>query len=265
MKLHPLGGEPGTDVALLLHGFGADRFSWIGTAPALSARARVLGADLPSHGAAGDERVAGFEALVDDALACLDAEACWQTATRRHVIGHSLGGALAIALAARSKLPIHTLSAIAPVGLEAASNPSIDKAWLQRLIRLDDEVQAMAHLQQLVETPRLITRQVPAMLVQHLAGAGVRDGLTALVDDVPNIGSMIEADLASLDLPRTVIWGEADRINRFDADALARFGGESLVLPGCGHLPHIEQRVAVNEALLSRLCTASATAADERG
>jgi|GEM_PF-768368 len=269
MKLHTLGGEPGDAAVLMLHGFGADRFSWLGTAPALAERALVLAADLPSHGSAADERVTGFDSLVDDMIAGLEAEPAWQAATHRHVIGHSLGGALAIVVAARSARPVQTLSVIAPVGLDGVTTPSsnpadsstrtsIDLAWLQQLIRLDDEARAMTHLQQLVENPRLITRQLPAMLVQHLARQGVRDGLAALVGDVPGIGASIAADLASLALPRTVIWGEADRINRLDADALARFGGDAVVLPDCGHLPHIERRLAVNEALLSRIDASAA-------
>ena len=105
---------------LLLHGFAADRFSWLGTAPALSEAARVLAADLPSHGSAADERVTGFAALIDDALVTLEGEPAWQRAKRRHVIGHSLGGALAIAVASRSARPVHSLSAIAPIGLTVA-------------------------------------------------------------------------------------------------------------------------------------------------
>ena len=118
----------------------------------------------------------------------------------------------------------------------------------------------MSHLRMLVENPRLITRQLPAMLVQHLGREGVRDGLTRLVDDVPAIAPMIAADLASLTLPRTVIWGETDRINRLDPHALARFGGRAQVLTGCGHLPHVEQRVAVNAILSASLRQPDATA-----
>lgn len=43
-----------------------------------------------------------------------------------------------------------------------------------------------------------------------------------------------------------MIFGGADTINPPDPDALARFGGQSLVIPEAGHLPHVEAARLVN-------------------
>ena len=51
--LHRLGGE-GPDV-LLIHGFGADRLSWLALAPQLFPVATVWAAEFGGHGAAGND------------------------------------------------------------------------------------------------------------------------------------------------------------------------------------------------------------------
>lgn len=264
MKLQALDGPEGArDVVLLLHGFGADRLSWTGTARALAEHAQVLAADLPAHGSAASEGVDSFEQLVENAETSLAGCAPWRTAERRHLVGHSLGGGLALALAARraadeDAVTLASLSLIAPLGL----GRHIDREWLHALVALEEPHEARAHLVRLVGNPKLIPPRLGATLIAHLGRSGVRERLGALAVAIEAAGPALESlvdVLARSELPRTVIWGEEDGFGPYDSEALERFGGERLLLDGCGHLPHIERRTAVNRALVAALRRESGT------
>lgn len=87
-------GEP----VLLVHGVGARLDNWDGVAAALSRMFKVVRYDLRGHGKSS--KVAGpysLEMFADDAIALLDHLGI----ARAHVAGHSLGGMIAITLAAR--------------------------------------------------------------------------------------------------------------------------------------------------------------------
>ena len=81
---------------VLIHGVGADGSSWDEIAPALTSRFTVIRLDLRGHGRSGpvDEALA-LEDFARDVLDVLDAAG----AARAHVVGFSLGGMIAQALA----------------------------------------------------------------------------------------------------------------------------------------------------------------------
>ena len=105
-------GTGGTPV-LLLHGFGGDLNTWMFNQPALCSDRRTLALELPGHGLSskdvGGGDVVFFTEVIEAALTALEVE-------RVHVVGHSMGGALALALAARQPERIATLSLLAPAG-----------------------------------------------------------------------------------------------------------------------------------------------------
>ena len=71
--------------------------------------------------------------------------------------------------------------------------------------------------------------------------------------------SQLAADfISATTIPRLTIFGAADAINPPDGEALARFGGRSVVIPEAGHLPHVEAARLVNAELSSFIKTAGA-------
>src|SRR5687767_8966402 len=83
-------------VILLIHGSGVNARCWIEQIHGVKA-ARVLALDLPGHGESEDVGPASIERHADVAAAFLSALG----AARAIAVGHSLGGAVALALAAR--------------------------------------------------------------------------------------------------------------------------------------------------------------------
>ena len=120
-----LGGGDGTPV-LLLHGFGADLNSWMFTQPVLAEGHRALALDLPGHGGSGRDVGAGdgaaLSAVVEGFLAALDPGPV-------HLVGHSMGGAIAALLAARRPDLVRSLTLIAPAGLGAGHQRGVHRRF----------------------------------------------------------------------------------------------------------------------------------------
>lgn len=91
---------------LLLHGIGASADDWDFQLPALEPAHTVVRLDLRGHGRSDWRRWFQIEDLAADATALLDHLALGPA----HVIGHSLGGAVALALALAQPDRVRTLT-----------------------------------------------------------------------------------------------------------------------------------------------------------
>jgi pimeloyl-ACP methyl ester carboxylesterase len=231
--------------ALLIHGFGSDHLSWLANQPALERVATLLAVDLPGHGASGMDVGDGAVATLAQRIAArLDRKGL----RALNLIGHSLGGGVALVLAERRPDLVASLALIAPAGL----GESLDPAFLSVFPELAAPEDAEKLLHRLVIRPRLIGKALAAMALKQLEKPGSREALrriaTGLLQDAGDLHAAAGAVAASA-LPRMVIWGEEDSINPLSRARLAAFGGETLIAPGAAHLPHIESPRLVSAAI----------------
>ena len=158
---------------LLLHGFGADLNGWMFNQPALSDGRRVVALDLPGHGGSSRDVGAGdgeaFSRAVEGFLATLDLG-------RAHLVGHSMGGAIAALLAARRPDLVRTLTLIAPAGL----GPDINAAFIDGFVRASRRKDAVEVLQLLVHDPALVSRT----MVEDVLRFKRLDGVTAALETI---------------------------------------------------------------------------------
>ncbi|WP_127145588.1 alpha/beta fold hydrolase [Pelagibacterium montanilacus] len=237
--LHRLGGDLSARPVLFIHGFGADRFGWAANAPALFETANVFALDLPGHGAAPSEVGTGAIAdLVEAAYEALDPaiEGSWL------LVGHSLGGAVTLGLAARVPDRVGSVVAIAPAGY----GTGIDEKFVDCLPRLESEDETEALLQTLVSRPRLINRQMAAHVLNGLETPGRREALSRIGDQLKTLRAP-----ALPDCPVLWIWGTDDSINPPSSDFAARSGDSYELIEGARHMPHVEYASKVNRLLVS--------------
>jgi pyruvate dehydrogenase E2 component (dihydrolipoamide acetyltransferase) len=241
-------GEGASVPVLLVHGFGADLNTWMFTQPALAEGRRVIALDLPGHGGSV-KRVASGDAehlaqAVESAAGALGLE-------RAHLVGHSMGGAVAALLASRRPELAATLSLIASAGL----GPEINAAFIDGFVRASRRREAAEVLGLLVHNPALISRSMVEDVLRYKRLDGVTAALTTIAEAWFAGGrqSLALADqILELKIPVQIIWGREDRIIPVSqAEAFA----ERLpvhVLDEAGHLPHMEKAGEVNR-LISRL------------
>src|SRR4051812_7665553 len=93
-----VGGPEGAPPLLLIHGLGGSAANWTAVAPAIARERRVLVPELPGHGLSAPLAAAPGLAPFADALAAVLAQ---EGVERTPVVGHSMGGAVALRLAVR--------------------------------------------------------------------------------------------------------------------------------------------------------------------
>ena len=243
-----MGAEDGP-VALLIHGFGGDLTTWMFNQGDIAGELRCVAMDLPGHGNSARTRNAdAFEGAVAAALGIVDALGADQV----HLVGHSLGGAVAAVAARRLGGRAASLSLIATIGLGAEMSGD----FLTDFIAADRRRPLQKVLERLVSDPSKITtdmvegtlnfkrlEEVPEALAD--VASAIADGNRQLRD--------IADDLAALRCPVQLIWGEADQI--VPVPAAVPGNVELKVLPGAGHMPQMEASIAVNRHLLGLIQT----------
>ena len=259
-KISYAGAGQDGDVVLLVHGYGGDRNSWLFLQEPLAARYRVYALDLPGHGTSAKDVGPGPEGLGSGATAgsggtlgvladavtgVLDALG----AERAHLVGHSMGGAVALAVAARDPGRIASLTLIAPSGF----GPEINAGYLRGFADAQTRRELKPVIGQLFADESLVTRQLVDDVLAYKRLDGVDEALHALTDTLLDGDAQCGDSAASLAaiggaVPVTVVWGRADRIiPAVQAESVA--GAVRHLIDGTGHMPHMERPAEVQAAI----------------
>ncbi|HWO85062.1 MAG TPA: acetoin dehydrogenase dihydrolipoyllysine-residue acetyltransferase subunit [Stellaceae bacterium] len=241
-------GEGDSVPVLLLHGFGADLNAWMFTQPALADGRQVIALDLPGHGGSGKQLdradAESLAAIVEHALNALGIE-------RLHLVGHSMGGGIAISFAVREPERVATLTLIS----SAALGPEINAAFIDGFVRAARRREAIEALNLLVHDPALVSRTMIEDVLRYKRLDGVPEALAAFAEEWFPGGrqrAVLGDAVAVLKLPVQIIWGREDRIIPVaHAEALASRVPVH-ILEQTGHLPHMEKAGEVNR-LIKRL------------
>ena len=237
---------------VLLHGFTSDSQSWAPLEKALGPTRPLVRIDLPGHGKSPKRHVRSFQDLSRMIVEAFD------EATRDveavHIVGHSLGAALALALADLRGRRIASLTLIAPAGL----GPEIDAAALNGIVRASRVESLAPWLRKLTATPEGISDDYARAAMRSREDASLRacqaDMASALFPDGVQAFDL-RAALQRIDLPIQILWGRSDHIFPSAHGILADGEFALHLLTGAGHIPQIEcpDRVA---RITNRLITA---------
>lgn len=243
---------------LCLHGFMDTWRVWELVLPRLEREHEVLALTLPGHaGGAHLDRQASVRTVVDAVARELDAVG-WETP---HIVGNSLGGYLALQLAARSRAA--SVVAFAPAGGWQLGN----RSWVE-LLRSQRELQrrmsALApNADALLATPegrrratQLITtnfEHIPAELLAHqMLGIARCHAADQLVENA--LREAWPLDLDQVLCPTRIVWGTADKLLPWPAAAARYRDGlphaDWVLLDGIGHCPQLDVPVEAAELIL---------------
>jgi pyruvate dehydrogenase E2 component (dihydrolipoamide acetyltransferase) len=230
---------------VFIHGFGADLNTWMFTQPALAEKHRTIALDLPGHGGStkaldGSLDGASFAADIDRALAALGID-------RIHLVGHSMGGGIALHFANWQPERVASLTLIASAGL----GEEINAAFIDGFVKMERRREAQEVLRLLVHDPDLVSRAMVEDVLRYKRLDGVTGALTAIAaewfpggEQCTTLGEVA----TSLSMPVQIIWGREDRIIPVaHAEALA--GKVPVHVLDAGHLPHMEKSAEVNRLI----------------
>lgn len=228
------------DPVLFIHGFGGELSAWRPFLAHIGVPNPVLAIDLPGHGGAANVSADSF----DDLVAIVRSTLAAAKLDRLHLVGHSLGAAVATAIAGGGDLDIRSLMLIAPAGL----GPKINGDYVSGFLSASSEAALQAWLGLLVHEPA----SLPGVLVR--ATLSGREG-TGMVANQARLAAGVFAGSTQLfsvrdalnrfSGPARVIVGEQDRIVPAEhSNALPAHVGLHR-LPQVGHLPQLEAAALV--------------------
>jgi pyruvate dehydrogenase E2 component (dihydrolipoamide acetyltransferase) len=244
---------------VLLHGFAAELNSWRPFSRSLGAIVDpylgILAVDLPAHGKSSREAAGSLEAIVSAVEETLVAEGVGEC----HLVGHSFGGAIALAVAAsRAHIRARSLTLIAPAGL----GPECNGAFIRGVTQSTQRASLAAWLRQLFADPSLMDEAFIATAQQQLESAEVRERLASLADvffpdGTQGLDMRAALQQVSRGVPVRVVWGMQDRILPVrHADGLP---GRIAVhrFAGTGHLPQVEAQEDVARIVAENVASAT--------
>jgi pyruvate dehydrogenase E2 component (dihydrolipoamide acetyltransferase) len=227
---------------ILVHGFGGDLNNWLFVQSVLAEQHRVIALDLPGHGGSTKDVGAGDLAAFSGALFGFLQVI---KVAKAHLVGHSLGGAVALRVALDRNANVASLTLICPAGL----GEEIDEAFTRDFIAAGRRKQLEPVLAKLFTDPSLVSRDMLEDLLRFKRLDGAQEALTRIraANFEGEQHDVMRGRLGELGgLPVQVIWGAEDRIiPARQAEGLPA-GVQVHVLPGAGHMPHIEQASKVS-------------------
>jgi pimeloyl-ACP methyl ester carboxylesterase len=241
-------GEP----LLLVHGLGGSAANWLALAPLLLPGRRVIVPELPGHGGSDPlPAAAGLSVYADRLAALLDAPAA--------VVGHSLGGAIALRLAIRRPELVRALVLAGAAGISSGTRRARYGLTVTSLLKPGrkiaphrERVARSAALKTLVfgrwgasDPPALPLETAEAFLSGPARHTDTVSAAKALVRDDPR------PDLDRVACPVLLLWGARDhQLPVGDAFEYARRLRAPLrVIADCGHLLIGERPEACADAI----------------
>lgn len=233
-------GEP----LLFLH--GTDGLGeWPEFLDALARRYEVLAPDHPGFGETAAP--AWIDDISDLAYFYLDAIAALGLA-RIRLVGHSLGGWVALEMAVRSTARLTSLTLIDAAGIHVKGVPKAD------IFLIDPEEQARL----MYADPARAEAQAVRAAAEKYQEEAIRNRIaSARLGWQPRFfNPRLERWLHRIDVPTQIVWGAEDRVIPVAyAHAFHRLipGASLTIVPDAGHLPHVERPEFVARSLAAFL------------
>jgi pyruvate dehydrogenase E2 component (dihydrolipoamide acetyltransferase) len=248
-----IAGPIGAPRVVFVHGLGGSYETWSLNLPAFAERFRICALDLVGAGSSDKPTMvysvpslADFLALFLDALG-----GDWR---RVNLVGHSLGGAIALDFASRYPERVERLVLVDSAGLGSEINDEV-----LALIRAEPTVEGIrTELAHFFAHQGLVQQALVEQLYQQRLQPGAREALLATTEAAFG-GNRQHLDLretlAALPNKALVVWGNADSVIPVAHAQKASHapGSRVEVFEACGHCPHIERADAFNQLVTSFL------------
>lgn len=246
---------------LLLHGIGHSVRAWEQNLEGLSARHTVYALDIIGHGLSdkptSSYHISDLAKFVRDFMAAVDLP-------KAHIVGHSMGGGIAMHFAILYPALVDKLVLVAPAGISSAVGLGFRLASLPLLgeyLTRPDRSRLRAVSLGLVFDKTVITDEFVDWQYEYGSLPGAQQAMLAIIRTHLNlfgfkkwVTDIIQAELADFKTPTLAIWGENDNVIPLDS-VRSRIGEMNNVtlhtLKYCGHQVQLEYPDEFNRLVLN--------------
>lgn len=230
-----------TERVILLHGATADNTSWVRFARYLNTDQALVIPDLPGHGKSVCDPTMSFtiEAQASYLMQFFDAI----NVRKLHIIGNSMGAAIALNLASTHPGLVASLVLIGAAGVR------VEDSWLDKHIAVTGhnpmiQVRSKTDYRAMVKIGMSKPPFMPGFVISALSRAFIgraRINERIYKDIIADLDQ--SAKVVQVSCPVTIIWGREDKVSSVaNAHELHRLlkGSQLLILDGIGHVPMVE-------------------------
>jgi len=257
-------GGKGSLRLMYIHGLGSNLHAWQKNLPAVAQRARYVAVDLPGYGYSGTGdypySMPFFAECLENLLHLLQ----WEEVV---LVGHSMGGQIALNMALRGRARLRGLVLLAPAGLERFG--ATEKQWLRKINHplLFRHMNA-EQIRQSIEANFYRFPPDAEVMVERRIAMKEEPHFPAYCEMIARcVHTMLDQDLyprlSEISLPTLVLFGAQDalipnrllhpglRPARLARQGAGRIPGSRMqMLDGCGHFLQWECAGRVNQAVL---------------
>ena len=227
---------------VLIHGFGGSKDNWTSMIAEWNDRYHVIAIDLPGHGKSVSTKTLGYTTRHQAQM--LDTFLKAKKLKHFHLIGHSMGGAIALRYAGNHTNNVKTLILIDAMGMEQTKsdgvklveqsdkNPLYDVCTKERLETL---------LSYSMHKPPYVPELIKDALLQEKCAR--RDLEKILYEDIYKDVCCLNDIAKNIHIPTLILWGEKDRLTHIDNATLFHDtiqGSQLVILKEIGHVPMLE-------------------------
>lgn len=248
------GGLP----VLLIHGFAGDLNNWLFVQPSLSEKRSTYAVDLPGHG--GSSKDLNDINSLNDVAELLVAFLDQLGIEKVHLVAHSLGGAVALALARKYDKRVASLVLLSPAGLGISPVPE----FIEGLIAARSRRDMTSVLKMLLAHEGQVSRDMVNDMLKFKRLDGAEPALRKFAGFLREENRSAAQALQDISAPVHVIWGAHDRVVPRGTNELPN-GIRLSVLEGVGHMPHIERNSQVVELIETTLVQGPDAAGRQEG
>ena len=260
--------NPNSEPAVFIHGLGGNASNWTDLMALLRDQLDGLAVDLPGHGWSPPPRDGDYSPQ-RSAESIAELIAIRFGGRTAHVFGNSMGGALALQLAARHPEQVKTLTLVSPalpkIGvrrsnahLPVIATPGVGMRLYKRYLEMDPVMRARATVDVCFADPNSVPQERMDQAVDEVrrrdelpyAGDAFLQSLRGLLATYLDRSQTRPWKLAEgIEIPTLLVYGRRDKlVDPIHAHTKAFPDVRVLVVPDAGHVAQIEHPVLVANA-----------------
>lgn len=241
-----IAGPPKAPRVVFIHGLGGSIPTWSLNLPAFAERFRVCALDMIGAGNSDkpstDYSIVTLADFLGDFLDALGPD--WHNVS---LVGHSLGGAIALSFTSHYPDRVDKLVLIDSAGL----GPEIDDTLLNLVEAVPSAEHIRSELALFFTNADLVQQALVEQIYEQRQQTGAHQALVATAHAAFANGRQLidlRRALAGQTRPTLIVWGAADHVIPVSHAQQIQQGPQSRVeiFANCGHCPHIEQSDAFN-------------------
>jgi len=235
-----------SDVTLLLvHGFGGNKDTWNWVVPEWNDKYHIIMIDLPGHGDSVSEKTLSY--TMSDQAKRLHQFVEAKGLKQFYLLGHSMGGAVALRFAGDYEKNLKALVLIDSLGLEKTKSDGVKLVERSEKNPLYDVC-----TQERLETLLLYSMYKPPYIPDMIKDALLEDKCARrdlekiLYDDMYKDVCCLDDIARNIRIPTLILWGDQDKMTHVDNATLFHDtieGSKLVILEQIGHVPILEDPV----------------------